>query len=303
MATYRVVKCSIWGEEWFVEAPSDTKVLFMYLFQCHETAACGALKQAIRTVAATTNLAPDRVREILAELGDRVIYDADNGVIWVRYFYRHQASSPNFGKSAIASLADFPVWVRREFASTYPELFGKPREDRRNPIDTLSEPISNPIDTLSEPSQTTSDQIIADHSNSRAEEEPPKSPVPGDLAQLVTHRPADFVRLRGAYRNKNSPDLDAKAWDKLKPDDKAIAKMEEVIFAEEIAPDEIPHIQAFSVFLNQRTFFATVPFKGLGIYRDQRAKQNGSSSNGHKSTFSGPVFEPGTVIDDDFGED
>ena len=118
---YRVFKCGLWNEDWFVEAEQDVKIMFIWLFTNDRITPAGLIKTSIGAISGETGITPPRIREILKSLSPKVMWWPEDGIIWVRKFLKNQQSSQNFIRSAVISAKSFqPVY--EEFIKEYPDV-------------------------------------------------------------------------------------------------------------------------------------------------------------------------------------
>jgi hypothetical protein len=118
MADYRQIHTCIWKDSWFLELPSDFKLLFIYLFSNERACLLGLYDLSIKVIAFETDLPIDTIEAGLACFArDRKAYYED-GMIWVPTLLKHNAqniTSPKIQahiKAAIASTRDCPIKAR-----------------------------------------------------------------------------------------------------------------------------------------------------------------------------------------------
>ena len=94
MSGYRQLHTHIWSDSWFIELEPDLKLLFIYLFSNERASICGLYELPIRTISFETGLDRDVIKKGLEifNKADKVKYDFDASVVWVRNMLKYQGS-------------------------------------------------------------------------------------------------------------------------------------------------------------------------------------------------------------------
>ena len=123
MADFRTVKTSMWAQdEWFMDLPTDGKLLWVYLFTNAHTSVAGIYRLPLRTMEFESGLPRQRITELLQlfERSGKAYYG--DGVIWVVKMREHQATGSHKVeqriKSDVESLPDIPL--RKSYLAKYP---------------------------------------------------------------------------------------------------------------------------------------------------------------------------------------
>jgi hypothetical protein len=96
MANYRQLHSRMWSSDsWFLELKPEHKLLFIYLFSNERSSVCGLYEIPIRIISFETGLDRSVVQsgfEVFIK-ADKIKYDFDAGVIWVKKMLQYQGSS------------------------------------------------------------------------------------------------------------------------------------------------------------------------------------------------------------------
>jgi hypothetical protein len=120
MAGYRQLHTRMWSsDQWFADLPKGQKLLFIYLFSNERASVSGLYELPMRVIAFETGLSvEDEIKPALQAFAqaDKVLYDFEKQVVWVRKMLKYQAStSPkvkNRIKTDVASVPDCPLKTR-----------------------------------------------------------------------------------------------------------------------------------------------------------------------------------------------
>jgi len=154
----RLVDCGTWDDPWFADLEPAGKLVFLYLLTNRRSTAAGAFEITARAMAFETGLTDDRIRDVLASFGDRVVWWPEHQIIWVRNFYKHQYANENFRKSARGFVEDLPFEVQRAIGTQYPDL--------------VPERIPEPVPTHDKPAETVSADDATNNDPSGTRESP-----------------------------------------------------------------------------------------------------------------------------------
>lgn len=112
MAGYRQIHSRMWSsDQWFAELSAEEKLLFVYLFSNERASVSGLYELPIRVMAFETGLGADVIREALRKFSDdnKVLYDFEKSVVWVRNMLKYQGSaSPKVANRIKADVASVP---------------------------------------------------------------------------------------------------------------------------------------------------------------------------------------------------
>jgi hypothetical protein len=122
MADYRSVKVEMWAQdEWFMDLPTDAKLLWLYLFTNAHASVAGIYKLPAKTIAFETGIDLERVQSLLDVFAQHGKAKHADGIVWVVKMREHQATrSPKVEariKSDLAALQDTPL--KREYLRKY----------------------------------------------------------------------------------------------------------------------------------------------------------------------------------------
>ena len=196
--TFRTVSVDMWRkDDWFAELAPDAKLVWIYTFTNDSTSPAGIYRIALRTIANDTGIAPERVKEIIAEFSEAGKLYYENGVIWPVTMRKHQTGelkkTDNLLKKIFKDLDDLPdgplLKHYREYyrvSIVYPEG-----------VDTVSEPLASPLQAPTEGIERTSaiqdtrhltqDTRYKTQDRETGEVAPPKSKPP--KSQHASHDP------------------------------------------------------------------------------------------------------------------
>lgn len=112
MAGYRQLHTRMWSsDKWFSELTPELKLLFIYLFSNERASVCGLYELPVRLICFETGLEMTVVEDGLRlfELKEKVYYDRETSVVWVRNMYKYQGTeSPQIKKRIIADIKAVP---------------------------------------------------------------------------------------------------------------------------------------------------------------------------------------------------
>lgn len=112
MPGYRQIHSRMWSsDQWFAELSADAKLLFIYLFSNERASVSGLYELPIRVMAFETGLGADVIRQALICFADadKVLYDFERSVVWVRKMLKYQGSaSPKVQNRIKADVASVP---------------------------------------------------------------------------------------------------------------------------------------------------------------------------------------------------
>jgi DnaD/phage-associated family protein len=140
MTGYRQIHSQIWSDSWFSELAPEHKLLFIYLFSNSRASVSGLYELPLRFIAFETGFAPEIIQQGLDVFAraDKVRYDLDAGVVWVRNMPKYQSSSSPKLQARIE--ADIKAVPECSLKQMFLEVF--------LPRDTLSGQGGYGIDTL-----------------------------------------------------------------------------------------------------------------------------------------------------------
>jgi len=118
MPTYRQIHVKIWKDGWFLDLPSDHKLLFIYLFSNERANLFGLYDLPLKVICFETELDPDTVTEGLARFTEEGKAFYEDGWVWVRSLLTYNA--PNLGspkiqghlQNVLAEIPDIPLKAR-----------------------------------------------------------------------------------------------------------------------------------------------------------------------------------------------
>ena len=93
MAEYRQIHVQIWKDSWFLDLPSEHKLLFVYLFSNERASVSGIYDLSIKVMVFETGLEPGTIRAALATFAEADKVLCENGIVWVKNLRRYNASS------------------------------------------------------------------------------------------------------------------------------------------------------------------------------------------------------------------
>lgn len=132
MANYRQIHCRMWSSDnWFIELKPDLKLLFVYLFSNERSTMCGLFELPLRIISFETGLDLDTITRGLEVFNkaDKVKYDFETGVVWVKNAIKYQSqANPNDKvlariKADIAAVPDCAL--KTECIHTLPVAYGQ----------------------------------------------------------------------------------------------------------------------------------------------------------------------------------
>ena len=113
MAGYRQLHTRMWSsDQWFADLTPERKLLFIYLFSNERASVIGLYELPVRVMCFETGLERDVILQALDAFAqaDKVHYDANTGVVWVRNMFKYQGStSPKLKERIKADLKAVPV--------------------------------------------------------------------------------------------------------------------------------------------------------------------------------------------------
>jgi hypothetical protein len=95
MANYRQLHSRIWSDTWFIELKPEYKLLFIYLFGNERSSVCGLYEIPIRIISFETGLDRSVIQNAFEVFikADKIKYDFETSVIWVKNMLHYQGSS------------------------------------------------------------------------------------------------------------------------------------------------------------------------------------------------------------------
>jgi DnaD/phage-associated family protein len=129
MSGFRQLHTRIWSDSWFTELKPEMKILFIYLFGNERASVCGLYELPIRTISFETGLDRDIVKKGLEVFNnaDKVKYDFETSVIWVKNMRKYQATtSPKVQARIQADIKAVPECdLKKQFLDTLSIPYGK----------------------------------------------------------------------------------------------------------------------------------------------------------------------------------
>ena len=124
MSGYRQLHTKMWSDTWFSGQGTELKILFIYLFSNERASVCGLYELPIRTISFETGLDREVIKKGLEVFtnADKVRYDFDTGVVWVRNMLKYQGSlSPKVKTRIQADIKAVPECdLKKQFLDTLP---------------------------------------------------------------------------------------------------------------------------------------------------------------------------------------
>jgi DnaD/phage-associated family protein len=95
MSGYRQLHTKMWSDTWFTGLRTELKILFIYLFSNERASVCGLYELPVRTISFETGLDREVIKKGLEVFNnaDKVKYDFEAGVVWVRNMLKYQGST------------------------------------------------------------------------------------------------------------------------------------------------------------------------------------------------------------------
>lgn len=202
--SYRQIHSKIWKDPWFLDLPSDEKLVFIYLFSNDRVNVIGIYDVSIKTLAHETDIDKGRIEEILTRFEDDGKVVRDGNWIWVVNLFTHNAmnlGSPKIQAHIRGIIPDIGSTVLRD------KWFDKYRiELERYGIHTVSIPIRTDTDTHTD-TDTETETNAADaarpagrtfqewHNEIQTSKNRHAALVTMFTALYPTHDPPDFGRI------------------------------------------------------------------------------------------------------------
>jgi hypothetical protein len=92
------------SDEWFQELSRDQRYLFVYLWTNSHCTPSGLYHITLPTIAFEAKFPKESLPELLNSLSPKVIWYAEDNLIWVKNFIKRQSKSPKFLAAAAKSL-------------------------------------------------------------------------------------------------------------------------------------------------------------------------------------------------------
>jgi len=161
VANFRQLHTRAWSDAWFSDLPVDLKLLFIYLFSNERASVCGLYELPLKIIAFETGLDKSRIIQGLNdfEADDKVFYDFDHSVIWVRNMRKYQGSSSVKLQARIyADIKAVPdCELKQEFLEHFNGQAARVSIPYQDGIDTGPDRVSISVKSLSD---SQSDSII-----------------------------------------------------------------------------------------------------------------------------------------------
>ena len=145
MAGYRQIHSRMWSsDQWFADLSAELKLLFIYLFSNERASVSGLYELPVRVIAFETGLSAETIKAGLVQFADadKVLYDFEKSVVWVRKMLKYQGSaSPkvkNRVKADVASVPDCALKTRWLSEYTVSVEYGYSIEESGYSSDTSS---------------------------------------------------------------------------------------------------------------------------------------------------------------------
>ena len=132
MATFRQIHIKIWKDGWFLDLPSDHKLLFIYLFSNERANLFGLYDLPVKVICFETDLDVETVNAGLEEFASKGKAFYEDGWIWVRSLLAYNAQnlkSPKTQahlKKTLDEIPDIPLrdralaYYKQKLGYTYP---------------------------------------------------------------------------------------------------------------------------------------------------------------------------------------
>jgi hypothetical protein len=111
MSGYRQIHTKIWTDAWFQELSFHHKLLYVYLFSNEKASVCGLYELTLKVISFETGFDPSVIRQMLADFqtADKVEYDYEHSVIWVKNMAKYQSStSPKLQTRILSDIRSVP---------------------------------------------------------------------------------------------------------------------------------------------------------------------------------------------------
>lgn len=103
--SYRKISTSTWQDTWFEKLSPLAKLLFIYSWTNEVCNQAGLYKLSKRRIEFEVGF---DIKPCMKELEEKVFWDEEREIIWVKSFFRLQAQNPSFRKAALDSLVNIP---------------------------------------------------------------------------------------------------------------------------------------------------------------------------------------------------
>lgn len=109
MADYRQIHTHIWKDGWFLDLPSDEKLLFIYLFSNERASVAGIYELALRVMSFETSQEQAKIAKTLERFSKAGKVHYQGGIVWVVNMRKYNANpSPRVHDRICADLAKIP---------------------------------------------------------------------------------------------------------------------------------------------------------------------------------------------------
>lgn len=117
--SYRKFDTGTWQDPWFEELSPNAKLLFLYLWTNDVCNQAGMYQITKRRIEFELGFSIDGIIESLQE---KVYWDPERQIIWVKNFVKWQCQNPSFLISALKIVADMPADLQQKFVEYNQQL-------------------------------------------------------------------------------------------------------------------------------------------------------------------------------------
>jgi hypothetical protein len=189
VAIFRQIHVQLWADENIEELSPLAILTFIYLFSNSHRNEAALYHLTIKKISNETNQDMEQAAASLAELvaKDRVCYDKENCIVWVKNALKYQSISPKGIIAIKKAISKINSPLVEEFKAHYSSLLGD--------IDTHSIPLGYPLNTHSNGNASPTD-TQAGNGKGKGKKESDAAPAP---SKEVANYLKDKLKARGVY--------------------------------------------------------------------------------------------------------
>lgn len=98
----------IWGDPFFQKLSETAQKLFIYLWTNSHCNQAGLYEITLPTIAFEAKLPQESLPDLIKSLEPKVVWDAEQDIIWVKAFLKRQCKSPKFLVAAVKCVESLP---------------------------------------------------------------------------------------------------------------------------------------------------------------------------------------------------
>ena len=117
--TCRVFSTKTWQDPWFESLSLKGKMLFIYLWTNNICNQAGMYKITKKRIEFEVGF---KIDDAVDELKEKVFWDQENEIVWVKNFFKWQCQNRSFAQAALKSISKLPRKLQLAFVNYNREI-------------------------------------------------------------------------------------------------------------------------------------------------------------------------------------